>query len=186
MPTILHDRFIIQVAQDIDAQLDTIGLETGKTGQFARDLEWLGSGRIFLAPKLSTREPDASFRHVDAEYPGVVIEISYSQKRKDLPRLADSFLLDSNGSTRVFIGIDIEYRGSHKATVSIWRPKYIWNEEQEVLEFRAVQTAQEEVRDSIPINLTLTEQFRCSATKMALHQAHLVYVYNFKTSPTKS
>jgi hypothetical protein len=184
MPTILHDRFIIQVAQDIDAQLDTIGLETGKTGQFARDLEWLGSGKIFLAPKLSTREPDASFRHVDAEYPGVVIEVSYSQKRKDLPHLADSYLLGSDGSTRVFIGIDIEYRGSHKATVSIWRPQYVWNGGQE--EFRAVQTAQGEVRGSIPINLTLTEQFRCSATKMALHQAHLVYVYNFKTSPTKS
>jgi hypothetical protein len=186
MPTILHDCFIIKVAQDIDAQLKTIGLETGKTGQFARDLTWLGSGRIFLLPRPSKREPDASFRHIEAEYPGVIIEVSYSQKRKDLPYLADSYLLGSNGSTRVLIGIDIEYQGSHKATVSMWRPEYVWNKEQEVLEFRAVQTAQEEVRDSISINLTLTKQFRCSATKMALHQAHLVYVYNFKTSPTKS
>jgi hypothetical protein len=184
MPTTLHECFIIKVAQDIDAQLKTIGLETGKTGQFARDLTWLGSERIFLLPRPSKREPDASFRHVEAKYPGVIIEVSYSQKRKDLPHLADSYLLDSNGSTRVLIGIDIEYRGSHKATVSMWRPEYVWNGGRE--EFRAVQTAQEEVRGSIPINLTLTEQFRCSATKMALHQTHLVYVYIFKTLPTKS
>jgi hypothetical protein len=155
----LHERFISQVVEDIVAQLNKVGLETRERGRFARDIGHVGSSRISLLsssskpPTPSRREPDASFRHIDAEYPGVVIEVSYSQKRDDLPRLADDYLLGSDGSTRVLIGLDVEYRGSRKATVSIWRPQYTLNGEQE--EFRAVQTVQEEVYDNIQVISTL-------------------------------
>src|SRR5436305_7086969 len=46
----------------------------------------------------SKHEPDASFWHDDAQYPGVIIEVAYSQKRKRLDRLAEDYLLDSDAS----------------------------------------------------------------------------------------
>ncbi len=73
-------------------------------------------------------EPDAVFEHIDAQYPGVVIEVSFTQKKKDLARLADSYILGSEGNIRVVVGLDIEYKTSSKdpskrATISMWRPK---------------------------------------------------------------
>ena len=44
----------------------------------------------------SKHEPDASFWHDDAQYPGVIIEVAYSQKRKRLGRLAKEYVLDSD------------------------------------------------------------------------------------------
>jgi hypothetical protein len=71
----------------------------------------------------SKHEPDASFWHDDAQYPGVIIEVAYSQKWKRLGRLAEEYLLDSDASVQVVVGLDIEYskKGSRKATLSVWR-----------------------------------------------------------------
>ncbi|KAF2268619.1 hypothetical protein CC78DRAFT_609331 [Lojkania enalia] len=58
-----------------------------------------------------------------ARYPGVIIEVAYSQKRKNLERLAEDYLLDSNASVQVVIGLDIKHsrKGSRKATLLVWR-----------------------------------------------------------------
>ncbi|KIX04766.1 uncharacterized protein Z518_05636 [Rhinocladiella mackenziei CBS 650.93] len=61
-------------------------------------------------------------RHIKAKYPGVVIEVSHPQKRRDLPRLADDYILGSDAEIRVVVGLDLDYRGK-MATVSIWRPR---------------------------------------------------------------
>ena len=73
--------------------------------------------------KKSRYEPDASFWHKDARYPGVIIEVAYSQKKKRLHRLADDYLLDSDANIRLVIGLDIAYgKGeSRKATLTKWR-----------------------------------------------------------------
>ena len=42
----------------------------------------------------SKHEPDASFYHRDARYPGVIIEVAYLQTKKKLGRLAKDYLLD--------------------------------------------------------------------------------------------
>jgi hypothetical protein len=52
-----------------------------------------------------------------------VIETSFSQKRKDLPKLAEDYILGSIGNIGVVVGLDIEYRNSKRATVSMWRPE---------------------------------------------------------------
>ncbi|TKA60111.1 hypothetical protein B0A49_13401 [Cryomyces minteri] len=146
MPTTLHELLISKVVEDIVAQLNTVSSSIGRAGRFARGIEHVGSSTVSLSASdsdptaLSKRQPDASFRHVDAEYPGVVIEVSYSQKRKDLPYLADDYLLGSDGSIRMMIGLDVEYLGSQKATLSVWRPQYTSKGEQE--ELRVVQTEQ--------------------------------------------
>ncbi|KAF2844319.1 hypothetical protein T440DRAFT_523590 [Plenodomus tracheiphilus IPT5] len=72
----------------------------------------------------SKYEPDASFRHEDAQYPGVIIEVAYSQKKTRLGRLAENYLLDSDANVRVVVGLDIAYsKKSRKATLSVWRPQ---------------------------------------------------------------
>jgi len=48
--------------------------------------------------------------------------LSCSEKKKDLSRLADAHILRSNADIRVVISIDVKYKGSKKASVSIWRP----------------------------------------------------------------
>jgi len=72
---------------------------------------------------MSKHEPDASFWHDDAQYPGVIIEVACSQKRKRLSRLAEDYLLDSDASVQVVVGLDIEYgmKETSKATFSTWR-----------------------------------------------------------------
>jgi len=71
----------------------------------------------------SKHEPDASFWHDDAQYPDVIIEAAYSQKGRRLSRLAEDYLLDSDASAQVVVGLNIEYgrKGSRKATLSVWR-----------------------------------------------------------------
>ena len=72
---------------------------------------------------LEYRCPDNSFQHGNCQYPSVVIEISHPQKRSALERLAIDYIHGTNGNVEVVIGLDIEYQGSQKATMSVWVPK---------------------------------------------------------------
>jgi hypothetical protein len=68
----------------------------------------------FPSGRKSKHESNASFWHDDAQYLEVVTEVAYSQKRKRLGRLAEDYLLDSDASVQVVVGMDIKYgrRGS--------------------------------------------------------------------------
>lgn len=94
--------------------------------------------------KNSKYEPDSSFWHDDAEYPGVIIEVSYSQK-KVVGRLAEGYLLDSDASVQVVVGLDIEYgkKGSRQATLSVWRTRVFHFDDGD--ELRVVQEIADEV-----------------------------------------
>src|SRR2546423_1520838 len=115
MPTPIHEKFIAGVEDAINNQLRLIREGSSRAATFAQKVRRAGSSYVYLpvddAPSgaKSKYEPDASFWHDGAKYPGVIIEVSYSQKRKKLGRLADDYLLDSNGSVQVVVGLDIEY-----------------------------------------------------------------------------
>ncbi|KAJ8059729.1 hypothetical protein OCU04_011373 [Sclerotinia nivalis] len=88
----------------------------------AKDILCEGSGSIKFPDKgFSKHDPDAQFRHPRARFPGIVIEVSYSQKRKNLDFLADDYIIGSNGNIKVVVGIDVEYKNTKKATLSVWR-----------------------------------------------------------------
>ncbi|KAH5618965.1 hypothetical protein HBI23_245930 [Parastagonospora nodorum] len=130
MPTETHERFIDAVEDDIRSQLKKVRNGTGRKAAFARKVHPARSTEIrFDASALSSKskyEPDASFRHDDARYPGVIIEVAYSQKKTRLGRLAENYLLDSDANVRVVVGLDIAYSNeSRKATLSLWRPQVI-------------------------------------------------------------
>jgi hypothetical protein len=129
MPTVLHEDFAASVVERIQHELSLIASHEDASAKFAKVIKYGGSGRIrFADPSYGSHEPDALFRHPRARYPGVVIEVSYSQKRVDLPRLADDYILGSNGNIRVVIGLDINYRGK-MATLSVWRPRILTNDD---------------------------------------------------------
>jgi hypothetical protein len=112
------------VCDEIKLQLKSI---QGSSATFAKQIRSPGSATIKFGDKgYGKHDPDAQFWHPKGYYPGVVIEVSYSQKRKDLFRLADDYILGSNGNIRVVVGLDIEYSGK-EATWSVWRPHFETN-----------------------------------------------------------
>ncbi|KAI2479408.1 hypothetical protein Ptr902_08673 [Pyrenophora tritici-repentis] len=128
MPTETHELFIDAVEDDIRSQLKKIRNGSGKQAEFAQKVRPARSTEIrFDTSALSSKskyEPDASFKHKDAQYPGVIIEVAYSQKKKRLVRLAENYVLDSDANVRVVVGLDIAYgKESRKATLSLWRPQ---------------------------------------------------------------
>lgn len=171
MPTRLHETFIARVAEEIVRRLRTIAGGSDPAADFARGVHDARSSRLTLdadedddgetAP--DRHEPDSSFHHSDAQYPGVVVEVSYSQKRKDLARLADAYILGSNGNIRVVVGLDIEYRGTKKATISVWRPQYTMDHIGGK-ELAAAQVVADQVSSLCNHTKTLLMSGRCSAT----------------------
>jgi hypothetical protein len=68
----------------------------------------------------SERSPDASFKHEQAKYPGVIIEVCYSQKVRAAADLADDYILDTNGNVKTVIALNIEYRATRRYNCG-WR-----------------------------------------------------------------
>lgn len=121
MKSYLHEDFIHSVTNDIGRQLERLGEGQSPSARFARSIRRGTSTIEALDPEYGPHTPDCFFKVQRTQIPGVVLEISYSQKRKDLPILADEYILGSNENVRVVIGLDLEYKGK-EAALSIWRP----------------------------------------------------------------
>jgi len=142
MPSPIHDFFANFVADEIHDRLKRIGERDDDAGKFASQIANGGSSRIELKEGLGgetdardfipmTRQPDGQFQHCRAAYPGVVLEVSYTQDGKNLENLAWDYIQYSNGDVKAVIGIDIKY-GSKESTVSLWRPFYVQEDSEEV------------------------------------------------------
>jgi hypothetical protein len=151
MPTAVHELFIARVEDAIFSQLKSIREGLGAAAAFAQKVYPARSTEIYFplddatSGRNSKHEPDASFWHNDAKYPGVVIEVACSQKKKRLGRLAEDYLLDSDANIRIVVGLDIEYgkRGSRKATLSVWRTDLLHTPEGD--ELRVIEDTADEV-----------------------------------------
>jgi hypothetical protein len=129
MPTAVHELFIARVEDSVVSQLKSIRKGSDNAAAFAQKVDSARSTEIRFpvagdsSGKRSKHEPDASFWHNDAQYPGVIVEVAYSQKKRRLRRLAEDYLLDSDASVQVVVGLDIEYgrKESREATLSVWR-----------------------------------------------------------------
>lgn len=145
MPSELHELFIQAVAEHVEEQLRQARIQAGDLGQWTHNIASTRSADIELdltglRIDHSKRSPDASYKHYEAKFPGVVIEVSYSQKAKDLPRLADDYILGSNGNIKKVLGFDLEYRGSSVVKAYVWEPLCVIDSEtaQPVLSSRLV------------------------------------------------
>lgn len=150
----LHETFVRAVERGIIFQLDALAASSSSAADLARSIHPTGSPRLRFEEAAATEEgtstildqhePDISFTHADAKWPGVIIEVSYSGKRKDLPWLADDYIMGSDGNIRVVIGLDVEYRGARSAALLVWRPKLVVGEDGQA-ELRTVKTEVDKV-----------------------------------------
>lgn len=127
MPSRFHEIVISKVAREIGNQLESIAESGRPSAEFAQAVDHEGSSTINFPddPRFGDHDPDACFVHSSATYPGVIIEVSFSQKRKDLEKLAYEYILGSDGSINVVVGLDVEYRGRNEGTLCVWRPRFI-------------------------------------------------------------
>lgn len=129
MPSNIHNTFTQGLTCLIHDQLQQVRGRGGVIGHWARNIVPAGSSDIQLnlsdvRPDRSKRSLDTSFTHQDARFPGLVVEVAYSQKAKDLPRLADDYILGSDGNIMMVIGLDLEYRGSSCAKAYVWKAQH--------------------------------------------------------------
>ncbi|KAJ5533847.1 hypothetical protein N7527_000101 [Penicillium freii] len=116
MPSPVYDTFCIRINNN------------GPLANFAKEVKHFAISRI-LIPKDTEDKPDISFGYRQALYLGVIVEsrrISY---------LADKYILNTDRSVNAVVVLDIDYEGSNRATITVWRPEYIIVDSVE--EFRA-------------------------------------------------
>ncbi|KAF4547270.1 Hypothetical protein D9617_49g041310 [Elsinoe fawcettii] len=146
MPTQTHELLVERIEDSIKSQLKSIASRQDEQASFARKIIAARSSQVLLPQedadsddeisentksnqpiKYSKYEPDASFRHKDARYPGVIVEVAVAQKGKSLERLAENYLLDSDGSVQAVVGLNVERdeMGRLEGFLSVWRTKMI-------------------------------------------------------------
>ena len=138
LPTSTHDIFTELLVQEIGSQLKIVARgDTDMTtvldlvrSESTSDIYLYGHEDI--DERYPKHTPDASFAHASSQYPSVMIETSYSQRQKELTRLADEYISGSDGNIAMILGFDIEYGiESKKASLSIWRPRFVPDLEKE-------------------------------------------------------
>ncbi|KAH8722734.1 hypothetical protein GQ44DRAFT_729367 [Phaeosphaeriaceae sp. PMI808] len=115
LPTDVHKLFLGDLRDAISSQLKSIREGSDDAAAFARRVYSARSSEIYFpvendsSGRKSKHDPDQSFWHERARYPGVIIEVAYSQKKKRLERLAEGYLLDSDANVQAVVGLDIGY-----------------------------------------------------------------------------
>ncbi|KIW16040.1 hypothetical protein PV08_06091 [Exophiala spinifera] len=131
MPSRIHAHFISKVNQEISRQLR--GVE-GSSSKFVQEIEFEASTEVIPSdPAYGRNDPDGSFRHNGEPFPGLITEIAYSRQGKRFKALAHSYILGSDLRVRAMISFDIPYKTNKNkaATVSVWRPKALQDDEGE-------------------------------------------------------
>ena len=89
MPNPIYSTFYTGIVDEISQQLRQFQETDGPLADFAKQVEHFATSRIFIPEdthdskqKFSRRVPDALFGHRRALYPGVIMEVCYSQKSK--------------------------------------------------------------------------------------------------------
>jgi hypothetical protein len=129
MPKPIHELLIESAVNEIKHHLKSISEGVGPSADFAEEVACEGSTTIeFDEREYGHHDPDSQFRHTNAKYPGVILEVANSQKARLLPHLADDYILGSNGNIRAVICINLEYKQRGQASLSVWEPRIVPND----------------------------------------------------------
>lgn len=140
MPSPLHDIFAIRLQEVIVRELGHLTTQEEIRPVIERiKMATTSDIRFSDSSTEGKKSPDGSFRFTGTKYPPLVIEVANSQKRRDLPRLAESYIERTKGRTKTVITIDLEYRSPSERTAhslpprsavySIYRNRLVRNEE---------------------------------------------------------
>ena len=120
-----HEMFLTPVSFEIARQISTMKNGNSPAAAFLNDFRFIRSRSLFLEEG-SEHRPDEQLQLMGKKYPSLVIEVAKSQihKRggKDLTKLADKYIVESSGNIQTVLGLEIEYRESRKATLTVWHP----------------------------------------------------------------
>ncbi|TVY73708.1 hypothetical protein Focb16_v005910 [Fusarium oxysporum f. sp. cubense] len=136
MPSPTHDAFVWSIASAIFDEISSIGRRDEAVLGFTSKILSPGSSRILLdldddeaeavevnkVQAQMRRQPDAQYQHKDAALPGVVIEVSYTQDRRRLPKIAKEYIHHSDGDIKVVVCIDIN--SGSESTISLWKARF--------------------------------------------------------------
>jgi len=143
MPSDLHESFVESIGHEVTTQLAQAGKGDDEAAEFARKISNVGSGTLNLrefdsdsdmpnepsrSTKVMRKEPDKQYQHCAATYPGVIIEVEYSEKFEITERYARQYIRYSKGDIKAVIGVSLGYR-KKEASISVWRPKFTFYED---------------------------------------------------------
>ena len=134
MPTsILHETLLQNVILNVFSQLEKLqNFPLKPIIEFVVGINSIGSSD--LAINEGYYLPDIQFRQKHARFPGLVIEIAYLQARKDLARLARSYIFGFYGNMCQVIGIKVEYwNKTHpkpllEGQITVWKACSKWKD----------------------------------------------------------
>src|SRR3954447_22605202 len=118
MPTYVHELLSAKVVAEFQHQIENAAAKhspKAPLGQLIRTIERSGSTDVLEQPhndgkpSRHRRSPDASFRYLGSQYPGIIIETSYTQRVKNLRHVADDYVIMSDGNIKMVVGLDIGY-----------------------------------------------------------------------------
>jgi hypothetical protein len=151
MPSLVHEIFTARLADGISSAISALAERLGgKAGDALRGISSGGSPTLKLkGPAVLSsssqdgaegglvhtwRSSERTFFHEEGlEWPGLVLEVSFRQKGRELERIAEGYVVDSLGGIRCVVGVQLPcIRDLRKrtcimgidmtASVSVWRP----------------------------------------------------------------
>ena len=143
----IHELSVWTISDSIRSQLATIAEKPSKedTKRLIGDIRPGFSSHVKFSGPKTFREPDQQFFMKGSYYPGVVIEIAYSESFEKLRHKAYDFIVRSGGEVQLVIGLVIGSNESLK--ISAWRPEFYRSKNKDAVRMKAI-VDQDIIRDS--------------------------------------
>jgi hypothetical protein len=148
MPSPLHNTLAGGIGHEISIQLGVFrNSPEPKTAELGRSISPTDDVDIefhVAAKRFDRRNPDKTYTYTGCNFPGLVIEVAWSQRQLDLAGLAEEYIQRSEGSIRTVVGVNVEYRVEAPATFSVWHAQVDKSNGEEIL--KVIETVENRVK----------------------------------------
>lgn len=120
MPSLAHDLCANMLTSSILSKLRDL-CASPEERQFVSRIANRGSADVKALNTSDIHQPDSFIIHYRVPQHGLVVEISYSQKRKKLQELAEFYIRQSVLEIQMLIALDFDYGRTEKVTLLTWR-----------------------------------------------------------------
>lgn len=143
----IHELTVWAMSDLIRSQLAAIAENPSNenTKRLIHDIRPALSSHVKLSDPKTFREPDQQFFIKGSYYPGVVIEIAYSESFEQLQHKAYDFTVRSGGEVQLVIGLERAREKSFK--ISTWQPEFYQFKNKDAVRMKTV-VDQDIIRDS--------------------------------------
>lgn len=123
----LHDYLQHRINFRVTTWLESLISGSGAVARFAKRVVSGSNRKVILNSPCREVCPDGLFKYRGTKWPGVILEISYSEKMKDAQKKAEDYIKRSEGEVRMVIVVKTDYgkKATKEASFTIWRREYI-------------------------------------------------------------